>query len=394
MTEAFGERLRAARREAGLSLRALAGAVHYDVGHLSKIENGARTPSVELAAACDGVLGTARELAELAADARRLSQTRFSPTNLPLALDQRADIAGIKAVATAFSTADRQVGGARLYPAVHAYLRTCVAPQLVDAPTGRTIFAAAASLTEIVAWMAHDGGDNGRARQHFGHAYDLARAADDDLLTANVCSGLAHLAVQVGRPADAVRIADRGLDRMTRQVNRQLEARLQVLRAHGLARQGAVSQAHAAIEAVEDALAQAANGEPGEWVAPFDEGSLRAETAEVLARTGDLGAAEADARRVLQLRNGDRVRSRAFGQLRLARILLEDDRPDEAAETASEVCAVAPSLTSARVQTQLDALGTFLSPWHANAAVASFLDRLATLRAADHDDPRDTDWPV
>lgn len=54
----FGPRLRRLREDAGLSLRQLATRLHYDPGYLSKIENGLKRPSVELARACDQVLAT------------------------------------------------------------------------------------------------------------------------------------------------------------------------------------------------------------------------------------------------------------------------------------------------------------------------------------------------
>ena len=61
-----GERLRAARRERGLSLGALAGAAHVGKGSLSEIENGARNPTLGTLYALAGALGV--PLATLIAD--------------------------------------------------------------------------------------------------------------------------------------------------------------------------------------------------------------------------------------------------------------------------------------------------------------------------------------
>ncbi len=58
--------------------------------------------------------------------------------------------------------------------------------------------------------------------------------------------------------------------------------------------------------------------------------------------------------------HGDRVRSRAFGKLTLARVLVHAGRPDEAAAHGRAVCAVAPSLSSVRVHRQLTGLGAAL----------------------------------
>ncbi len=54
---AFGERLRTLRVERGLSLAELSGLVHYSKGYLSKVENGDKPPTVQLARGCDQALG-------------------------------------------------------------------------------------------------------------------------------------------------------------------------------------------------------------------------------------------------------------------------------------------------------------------------------------------------
>ncbi|MFJ5645099.1 helix-turn-helix domain-containing protein [Streptomyces sp. NPDC093223] len=55
--ESFGTRLRRYRGEQQCSLSILSARTHYSVGHLSKVENGLRTPTRELAASCDAALG-------------------------------------------------------------------------------------------------------------------------------------------------------------------------------------------------------------------------------------------------------------------------------------------------------------------------------------------------
>ncbi|GAA3294666.1 hypothetical protein GCM10020295_19740 [Streptomyces cinereospinus] len=55
--ESFGTRLRRYRSEQQCSLSDLSARTHYSAGHLSKVENGLRTPTRELAASCDAALG-------------------------------------------------------------------------------------------------------------------------------------------------------------------------------------------------------------------------------------------------------------------------------------------------------------------------------------------------
>ncbi|WP_017582050.1 helix-turn-helix domain-containing protein [Nocardiopsis valliformis] len=61
----FSAELRLRRQQAGMSLEALARKVHYSKSHLSKLENGAKNPSRELARACDAVLGADGQLSRL-----------------------------------------------------------------------------------------------------------------------------------------------------------------------------------------------------------------------------------------------------------------------------------------------------------------------------------------
>jgi hypothetical protein len=74
-------------------------------------------------------------------------------------------------------------------------------------------------MTEIAGWMAHDGGKDQAARRHFHTAYRLAVASDHPALAGNVCTAMAHLANQLDEPADAVRIAEVGLDPMSRSLS-------------------------------------------------------------------------------------------------------------------------------------------------------------------------------
>lgn len=66
LTRLVGERLRAARRERGLSLGALAAAASVGKGSLSEIENGIRNPTLSTLYALAGALGV--PLASLLAD--------------------------------------------------------------------------------------------------------------------------------------------------------------------------------------------------------------------------------------------------------------------------------------------------------------------------------------
>lgn len=369
---AFAAELARRRAEAGLSLAEVATAAHVARGYVHHIEHGHRRPSRTVARALDAAVGADGALVAIwqgtehptrRRSERPASRSVIGPLPVPAdAARVPADVEALRAMARAFQTADRQVGGGRLYPALLRFLHTEVAPALIDPGSDGSgeLFAAAASLTEIAGWMAHDSGADDAARNHFGRAYRLATTAGSDALAGNVCASMAHLAVQLGRSVDAVRIAEVGLGRAARADGAAwLVARLHAMRAHGLALDRQVDATTAALGTAERSLAAAGGTEPAEWIAHFDEGALAGVVALCQLEIGDLTAAERAARRVIELRDGDRVRSRAFGQLTLARVLFCNQRHDEAALLGRAVCDVVPSLTSTRVRSRLAALPAY-----------------------------------
>ncbi|HET6855779.1 MAG TPA: helix-turn-helix domain-containing protein [Streptomyces sp.] len=64
----FGEELRRRRGERGISLTALARSIHYSKGYLSKIENGGKPPTPDVARRCDEALGAGGALERLVPD--------------------------------------------------------------------------------------------------------------------------------------------------------------------------------------------------------------------------------------------------------------------------------------------------------------------------------------
>ncbi|WP_215541343.1 hypothetical protein [Amycolatopsis sp. CA-230715] len=311
----------------------------------------------------------------------------------PNSVTAPADVVAIQAMCAGFQTADRQVGGGALYRTVVRYLNAEVAPKLLDPHkrSGAALFAAACSVTEIAGWMAHDSGDDTTARSHFDSAYRLAVAAGNEALTGNVCASMSHLAGQLGVPADAVRIAEIGLTRAKRAPGTTaLLSRLHAMRARGLAIGGDSRACVTALEKAEQALGRVGDERAAEWIAGFDAGSLASETALCLRRLGDLSEARRQAELVITLRQGDRVRSRAFGQLTLARVLADAGEPGEAAAMGIAVCEVLPALSSTRVRSRLDRLGEVLQHNNSVPEVANFLDRLAV----DDNQQESSAWPV
>lgn len=308
------------------------------------------------------------------------------------------DMSAMRAMSEAFQIADRKVGGGKLYGTVVRYLATEVAPQLLGTEgkaSAADVFAAAASLTEIAGWMAHDGGSNGQARRHFDRAFRLSSAADNLALSANVCASMSHLATQLHSPRDAIRIADAGLATARKAEGAsRLRARLFAMRVRGQALDGQTHECASSLRAAEHILDSSENEPPAEWIASFDHGSLASETALCFQSLGNLSGAERQASKAIELRDGDRVRSRAFAQLTLANVLVRRGRIAEAAIMGTHVCRLMRSLNSARVVTGLTDLACSLRPHSTVSEVRDLLEQWSSMTSASKRSAEADLWPV
>ena len=192
----------------------------------------------------------------------------------------------------AFREADRQVGGGYMYGAVVHYLEKEVGPLLFKGSADR--FCAAAALTEMAGWMAHDGGDDARAHQHFDRALRFASATNDVELAAHVHASLSHLLQQLDRPRDGLRLAQAGRSDPPAPRSPPGAQRPSV-------RDGGTRARHAASPRrlrtrAHDRRARARPRPPRRalpWVSPFDHASLAAEASVCMQQLEQLAAARA-----------------------------------------------------------------------------------------------------
>ena len=284
------------------------------------------------------------------------------------------------AVMQAFRVADLQVGGGHLYATVVTYLQTAVAPRLFGtAASGSAVFAPASALTEMAGWMAHDAGRDVPARQHFSRALDLAKAGRDVQLSAHILASMSHLALHQGQPREAIHLARQGHEALgAAPRDPALNARLLAMEARGLAAlpQPEPAACGQALARAERALDQEPAGQLSPWVSGFDEGSLASEAARCLYQLGRLEAAAVQAQRVVETRPESRLRSRAFGQLLLASVLVAQDEPERACVLAQQVLDATQSLSSFPILRQLHALARKLQPFQLDPAAAAFLASL------------------
>jgi tetratricopeptide (TPR) repeat protein len=279
----------------------------------------------------------------------------------------------------AFRAADKRVGGGHLYPTVVSYLHTEVGPRLFggDSTGKESRFAAAAALTEMAGWMAHDAGRDAIAAQHFDSALALVKLSDDVQLGPHILASMSHLAHHRDQPETAIALAQRGGEALGgHPPHAELQARLLAMQARGHATMTEPRECTRLLVEAERMLEGQHAEQASEWISRFDEGSLANEAARCMQQLGDLAEARRQAERVVVLRPSDRTRSRAFGQLILANVLIAQGEPEEACALAQAVLDATQALGSFLVLHQLLELKEVVERHRANRAVADFLSRL------------------
>ncbi len=220
----------------------------------------------------------------------------------------RGDLDAVRDMVGLFSRVDQRRGGGHARTAVVQYLTSDVAGYLrghfPDGRVRREMFSAASELAYLSGWMAFDNAEHAVAQSHFTLAVKLAAEADDPPMAGHVLRAMAHQAVDLGHPRQALGLAAASIDgpRYTQASPRE-RALLGVVHARALAAAGDRQAAAAALIRAEDDLAAASPGddEPAR-VFFFGEASLAHETACTLRDLGDLPAATRQFRRSVATR--------------------------------------------------------------------------------------------
>ncbi|MFJ8842427.1 XRE family transcriptional regulator [Streptomyces cyaneofuscatus] len=282
----------------------------------------------------------------------------------------------------AFRAADRQTGGGRLYQAVVRHLIDHVAPRLVDTGSGAQVFAAAAALTEMAGWMAHDSGRDDLAEGHFARAFPLARASGDLPLAAHIAASRSHLALQAGDMPRATHWALAGLDLAGRGPRiAALVGRLHTMHARALAAASLHTPAVRALEQAHGALVASDDAEHS-WLSPFDAAALASESALVLRDLERYDQALVQAESAVTLREDSRTRSLALSRITLADIHVHRADLDAAVGVGNDLLSTSPTLGSIRVVRQLDDLRRALDVCKDYGPVREYLTRFDDARRA------------
>jgi hypothetical protein len=228
---------------------------------------------------------------------QRLQRTRARTSGALRTVTAR-DVEDVREMTAFFSRRDQQRGGQAGRAALIAYLRTEIA-DYVRSPAASDavrcdLMSASGELVYLAGWTAFDASEHGLAQSYFRLALQLAADADEGPLAGHILRAMAHQAVDLGHPREALDLAAASLasNRYARAVPRE-RALLGIVHARALAAAGRKQQALEALGQAEGDLTEAADreNEPGR-VFFFGEASLAHETACTLRDLGDLAAAE------------------------------------------------------------------------------------------------------
>jgi hypothetical protein len=219
----------------------------------------------------------------------------------------RGDLDAVRDMAAVFSRVDQRRGGGHASTAVVQYLTSDVAGYLrghfPDDQVRREMFSAASELAYLAGWMAFDNVEHAVAQHYFTTAVKLAAEADDPPMAAHVLRAMAHQAVDLGHPRQALDLATASMEGKRYALASPRErALIGVVYARSLAAAGHQHAATALIRAENDlAAAESGDNEPSR-VFFFGEASLAHETACALRDTGNLAGAVRQFRRSVRTR--------------------------------------------------------------------------------------------
>ncbi len=227
----FATELRALMTERGISGNELARQVPCDAALISRYANGKQQPSPTMAARLDDILGADGKLAGLAEDASRRDALRLGITASASVLDgavaeamEFTRLAGVTAVGRGvLDHLDTAIAGisdayctkppGEVFPVARAY-RARVAELTAGPCTLRetaALYVAAAWLSELLAWLAHDLGHPAAAAAYAIDSYEHAGQAGHDEICAWAADAMSSVAMWAGHPARAAETAGRGI---------------------------------------------------------------------------------------------------------------------------------------------------------------------------------------
>ncbi|MFJ8785888.1 Tat pathway signal protein [Streptomyces sp. NPDC102476] len=284
------------------------------------------------------------------------------------------DVENVQEMAAFFSRRDQQRGGRGVgRSALVAYLRNEVAEFLSgrygSENVRRAMSSAAGELAYLAGWTAFDAGEHMVALQWFRVATQLAEEAGDAPLAGHIIRAMAHQAVDLNQPVEAVRLSEDSLSaRRYTNASWRERALLGVVHARGLAATGQKKAALATLLQAENDLSQASEGddEPGR-VFFFGEASLAHETAAALRDLGDLKGAEKQFEHSVRTRRKQFQRTHSVTLGYLGAVQIQQGQLDAACATWHRALDAMTGVQSGRARETVVQMRRALSPFRNRA---------------------------
>ena len=232
-----------------------------------------------------------------------------------------ADVQEIREATSAFRVLDNRLGGGRIRPTVVEYLHTDIAPLLRQGrcteDVRRHLFSAAAELTQLAGWQAHDLEMQGLAQRYLVQALTMARFAGDEGLGGEILAAMSHQAAYVAQPEHAIDMALAAQLAGRRAGLSVLETESIVMEAHGHALRKDAGSCSRALRRAETVFSQTTGRDQPAWLSYFDEAYFAAKIAHCFHALGQGRQTEKYALRSLDM-NPRYIRGKAFNTALLA----------------------------------------------------------------------------
>lgn len=309
---AFGMAMKDLRLHAKLSQRAAAALVPMSPSYWRRLEDGeAANPSPVLAARIDSTFGQGGTLFALLNAPEKASAglsliAPAAPAGEPLTSD---DVDGMYATVRQLIGLDQQYGADELYAVGLRAFRSNQSrldAGLIEPALATDARRATAELAEVCGWLAYDADEQQLARAMFNESQLAAELVGDWDMETFVRDLRAMQALHVGRPEEALLMAQRAIDHPL--VKGRMEAIFQLRRGRALAELGAEAEALGALDRSFTALAEGMSSKDSPWTWWIHEAEVRLHRSLALSALGRHAQACEESQRSMELLPKSQVR--------------------------------------------------------------------------------------
>ncbi|MEV0091738.1 hypothetical protein [Streptomyces sp. NPDC050738] len=293
-----------------------------------------------------------------------------------------SEVQAVEAAVRQIRLLDDRHGADGLYHRASQPLRTAYA--LLDAGTARQsasdrLHAGAGELAISVGWLAHDSGRFDDARSHYAEALATARMSGDPAVEAHAFCNMSFLARDAGRPREAVRSAQAGQRAAKHLSSPRLLSLLTLREAGGWTGLGDRTGCKEALADAKSLFSRGTSDADPEWMSFFVEAELELLEAQCWSALGDWALAARHAYRAASLQDPHFARNLALYRAELADDLARAGSPDRAVAAGHQVLDLleGDQVRSERIRAMLAGTVRVLLPHRRAAGVPEFLERHA-----------------